>query len=142
MIGVKCSINSQPIICSKSCELCSVKLDPPHGSPMIIIGVYHPPNRNTSHAMELCHEITNIVNRNPNSFICCTRDFNVPDINWDNESIESHNYPVSISQAVLQVSADCDFTQLADFPTRERNILDLFSQTDHSLLIYVLGPQG
>ena len=62
--------------------------------------------------MELCHEITNIVNRNPNSFICCTGDFNVPDINWDNESIESHNYLVSISQAVLQMSADYGFTQL------------------------------
>ena len=142
MIGVKHSINSQPIICSKSCKLCSIKLDPPHGSPMIIIGVYRPPSRNTSYTVELCHEITNIVNRNPNSFICCTGDFNVPDINWDNESIESHNYPVSISQAVLQMSADCGFTQLVDFPTRERNILDLFFTNRPLLIDQCLGTSG
>jgi len=92
--------------------------------------------------VELCHEITNIVNRNPNSFTCCTGDFNVPDINWDNESIESHNYPVSITQAVLQMSADCGFTQLVDFPIRERNIIDLLFTNGPLLINQCLGAQG
>ena len=44
MIGIKNSINSQ-LLSSSTCssiELCSVKLNPLHGSPLIIIGVYHP----------------------------------------------------------------------------------------------------
>ena len=80
MIGVKNSINSQILSSSDNCELCSVKLVPPHGRPLIIIGVYRPPNRDTLYAEELCREI---VNSNSNSFICCTGDFNVPDINWE-----------------------------------------------------------
>ena len=98
MSGVKNSINSQILSCSNNCELCSIKLVPPHGPPLIIIGVYCPPNRDTLYAEELCREITDIVNSHSNSFICCTGDFNVPDINWENESVEHYSYPISINQ--------------------------------------------
>jgi len=66
MIGVKNSINSQILSSSNNCELCSVKLVPSHGPPLIIIGVYHPPNRDTLYAKELCCEITDIINSNSN----------------------------------------------------------------------------
>ena len=142
MIGVKQSISSQLLNYNVSCELCSVKLELLHGSPLIIIGVYRPPNRDSIYTQKLCDEIMNIVNSNSNSFICCTGDFNTPDINWDNESVDSHNYPISISQAILQMSADCGFAQLVNFPSREKNILDLAFTNRPSLVNECYGASG
>jgi len=52
-------------------------------------------------------------------------DYNVPGINWDTESVDNHNYPISISQALFQMSVDYGCTQLVNFPTKNDNILDL-----------------
>ena len=41
----------------------------------------------TLYAQNLCNAINDISVRNPNSFICCAEDFNLPDIDWDIESV-------------------------------------------------------
>jgi len=65
---------------------------------------------------ELCHEITDIVNSNSNSFICRTGDFNVPDINWENESVERYSYISYFHQS--SDSPDVSgFSQSVNFPT-------------------------
>ena len=51
---------------------------------------------------------------------------------WENESIGGHSYPLAINELVLDMSAQCGFTQMVNFPTRERNILDLFFTTHPS----------
>ena len=53
-------------------------------------------------------------------------DFNLPDIDWDIESVSQHRYSLGINQSLLQMSADCYFTQLVHSPTRDKTILDLF----------------
>jgi len=125
-IAVKSSINSQLIQCSSSCEMCAVKVHLTTNQPLIIIGAYRPPNRDTLYAQNLCDTIVDISARNPNSFICCTGDFNLPDIDWDTDSVSRYRYPLAMNQSVLQMSADCYFTQLVNSPTRDKNILDLF----------------
>ena len=133
-ISVKGQINSQLIQCSASCEICAVKLHLTESQPLIIIGAYRPPNRDTLYAQNLCNAINDISVRNPNSFICCTGDFNLPDIDWDIESVSRHRYPLGINQSLLQMSADCYFTQLVHSPTRDKTILDLFF-TNRPMLI-------
>ena len=76
--------------CSASCEICAVKLYLTESQPLIIIGAYRPPNRDALYAQNLCNAINDISVRNPNSFICCTGDFNLPDIDWDIESVSRH----------------------------------------------------
>ena len=133
-ISVKSQINSQLIQCSASCEICAVKLHLTESQPLIIIGAYRPPNRDTLYAQNLYNAISDISVRNPNSFICCTGDFNLPDIDWDIESVSRHRYPLGINQSLLQMSADCYFTQLVRSPTRDKTILDLFF-TNRPMLI-------
>ena len=126
LISVKDKIDSQIIECSISCELCAVKLHLTENQSLIIIGIYRPPNRDILYAQNLFDSIINISARNPNSFICCAGDFNLPDIDWDTESVSRYRYPLAINQSLLKMSADCFFTQLVNSPTRNRNILDLF----------------
>ena len=125
-ISVKSNFSSQLIQYGESCELCAVKLRLTGCASMIIIGAYRPPNRDITYMQYLCDTITDISIRCPHSFICCAGDFNVPDISWATESVSSYRYPLLINQALLKMSADCYFTQLVDFTTRDGNTLDLF----------------
>ena len=86
---------------------------------------YRPPDRDILHYQELCDCISNIVAKNPSAFILCAGDLNLPDIDWTSESIAGYRYPLSINKLTLSMTADCCFTQLINFPTRESNILDV-----------------
>ena len=133
-IAVKSNISSQLIKYGESCEMCAVKLCLTEYDSLIIIGAYRPPNRDISYIQHLCDTITDISIRNPHSLICCAGDFNVPDINWDTESVLSYRYPLAINQVLLKMSADCYFAQLVNFATRDENTLDLFF-TNRPMLI-------
>ena len=52
--------------------------------------------------------------------ICCNGDFNLPDIDWDSDSIHSHRCPLEINDLMLNMPAECGFTQVVNFLTRER----------------------
>jgi len=125
-IAVNNDINCQPLQLCDSCELYAVKLFLPNNHSLIIIGAYRPPNRDIVYAENLCNTIYNIVLKHPNSIICCLGDFNLPDIDWNTDSICSHRYPLAINQLMLKTFADCSFNQMVDSPTRDQNILDIF----------------
>ena len=125
-IAVKSPLNSQRIQCSASSEMCAVKLHLTANQPLIIIGTYKPPNRDTLYVQNLGNAITDIAVKNPNCFICCSGDFKLPDIDWDTDSVSQYRYPQVMNEFLLQMSADCYFTQLVNSPTRGNNILDLF----------------
>jgi len=90
--------------------------------------IYRPPNRDIPYAEDLCSTICHIVSKHPNSFICCLGDFNLPDVDWNTESIFSYKYiyPLPINQLMLKTFvADCCFNQLVDYPTCDQSILDI-----------------
>jgi len=74
--------------------MCALKLHLTDGQALVIIGAYRPPNRDTLNAQNLFDTITDISARNPNSFICYAGDFNLPDIDWDTESVSSYRYRI------------------------------------------------
>ena len=59
-------------------------------------------------------------------------DFNLPDICWSEQSIQTNQYPTHTNQAYLDTIADNGLEQLVDFPTRKENTLDLFFTTHPS----------
>ena len=69
-------------------------------------------------------------------------DLNLPDINWTSESVSGYRYTLAINQCTLNMSAECGFTQLVEFPTHDENILDIFLQTDLHLSGIVLVLQA
>ena len=96
--------------------MCTVLLHLSNDSKLLLICAYRPPNVDTSYQTDLCNYITTDAN------ICCTGDLNLPDVNWESESIHGHRYPLAINELVLNMSAECGFTQIVNFPTREKNI--------------------
>ena len=56
-------------------------------------------------------------------------DFNLPDINWLDQSITGNQYPKKANQTLLDIIADNGLEQIVDFPTRKDNTLDLMLTT-------------
>ena len=101
---------------------------------MLLFCVYRPPNTDTDYLTNLCDYIITIASNYPDAVICCTGDLNLPDIIWESESIGGHRYPFAINELVLNMSAQCGFTQMVNFPSCARNIPDLFFTTHPSYI--------
>ena len=53
-------------------------------------------------------------------------DLNLPDIDWRQERVTGHQYPIAINEAFIEKTRDIGLTQTNHTPTRGDNILDLF----------------
>ena len=126
LVGMRSNIISQQICTSYLCEINIVKVHLSSGQSLIIIGAYRPPNRDILYHQTLCDTISKVTENHQNSTICCAGDLNLPDIDWTSESVSGYRYPLAINRCTLNMSAECGFTQLVDFPTRNENTLDLF----------------
>ena len=51
-----------------------------------------------------------------------------------NGLVVSYRYPLEINDLAMNMSAECGFSQLVNFPTRGQNILNLFFTTHPSLV--------
>ena len=58
----------------------------------------------------------------------------MPNIDWNNNCLCGHNYPSCLCELILDTFGDIGLTQLVDFPTRGRNILDIFATNRPSLV--------
>ena len=126
LIGVKSNITSDLVDIS---EVCTVLLHLTKSTNLLSFCVDRFPNTDVTYQASLCNYIITMTKKYPNANICCTGDFNLPDIDWDSESIHSHRYPFAVNDLMLNMSVECGFTQVVNFPTREKNILDLFFTT-------------
>ena len=59
-------------------------------------------------------------------------DFSLPDIDWNNITIKSYQYPRSMSLEFLKLHVLCDLEQMLSTPYRSNNIIDLFFTTHPS----------
>ena len=106
-------------------EICIVSVCLSDNKQITVICAYRSPSTDIVYFNNLCNLITETARKYPNAFIYCAGDFNLPDIDWSNESINSHRYPLLINQRALGMMHDCSFAQIVNFPTRNDNILDL-----------------
>ena len=66
-------------------------------------------------------------------------DFNLPDINWTDESLVSNRYPIDINKSLLDLLESLNLTQVVHFPTRANNTLDILL-TNRPTLVHKLVP--
>jgi hypothetical protein len=52
-------------------------------------------------------------------------DFNLPDINWEEQTIINRQYPIKTNQTFLEIVADNGLEQIVDFPTVSFNYKDV-----------------
>ena len=126
LLGITSDVLCDVIDAPSHLEVCSVLLKLSRNTDVIIICAYRPPRADTTYQTNLCKYIIDIVDKYPEKIVCCFGDFNLPDIDWENGSVISHRYPLDINELALNMSTECGFSQLVNFPTRGSNILDLF----------------
>ena len=68
-------------------ELCATKVNMERSHPLIICSVYRAPNRDITYQEKLCTCLRSISEANPSAHIWVAGDFNLPDINWNCDSI-------------------------------------------------------
>ena len=82
----------------------------------------------------MCTEISEIKSKFKNSIFWLCGDFNLPDIDWDSNTITGHQYSLAVNQLFLDLFSDLGLTQTVKEPTREDNILDLFLTNNNNLI--------
>ena len=139
LIAVKLNIQFDKLDSPSLIEACTISLELDKNKQLILICFYRPPQANITYQRNLCDFIVDKVKHYPNAIFCCTGDFNLPDINWGSESIVSCQYYHEINEMPLDMSAECAFTQVVVFPTRQTNILDLFF-TNRPSIVQTCNP--
>ena len=74
---------------------------------------------------QLTSEIKQTCKKYKNNPIWIGGEFNLPDIDWSNNSFVSYQYAKSLNENFLEAFETCALKQLVDFPTRLENTLDL-----------------
>ena len=115
-------------------ELCATKVNMERSHPLIICSVYRAPNRDITYQEKLCTCLRSISEANPSAHIWVAGDFNLPDINWNCDSIQGNRNPVKVNEMLLNTVQDLDLDQIVKFPTRKQNTLDLFLTNRPSLV--------
>ena len=110
---------------TNSSELVSCKIDLEEGN-LIVIAVYRPPNNNLANAETLCETIERVVLDYPDSVIWIAGDLNLPNVCWNNWTVNDINYPFALCNLFIDLFVTHGFCHLVDSPTRNNNILDIF----------------
>ena len=126
LIAVKKDLCCEEISSSKETEAIFCKINIKNSRPLVIGSVYRAPDLDLELCRKLSAEIYNTFNKSQGSIFWLGGDFNLPDINWKNQDIQSNRYPHQINELFLEMSQDLGLQQLVDFPTRGTSILDLF----------------
>ena len=70
-------------------------------------------------------EITKLNTKYKNNPIWFGGDMNLPDINWETNSVIKHQYLKDINDCFLDTFLSCNLEQIVNFPTRGNNTLEI-----------------
>ena len=92
---------------------------------MYVSSYYRPPNDTIESFQEFERSLQNLppdYRKNP---LIIGGDFNLPEVNWENECVSKGAQKVTLCSELLRIMANESLTQLQEEATRGRNILDL-----------------
>jgi len=69
---------------------------------------------------------SDLIKQNPNVPIWISGDLNLPNINWETNTISGYNYPTILCDIILDFAENYGFFQTVNTPTRSNHILDVF----------------
>jgi hypothetical protein len=115
------------------CELAWAEVQT-NAKSVIIGSFYRPPNSNPEALQELRTSIEKIKQKSKTKPIILAGDFNLPHIDWDNNTVKPRANLIYQHQELLDIKDEFNLEQLQLNPSRENNNLDLFF-TDHPSLI-------
>ena len=93
---------------------------------LIICVMYRPPSSSTTYMDNLCNVVEDIHTQHRNAVLWLGGDLNLPDINWETHAIEGNQNPNATNARFMDMVQNCGLQQIVNFPTRQKNCLDLF----------------
>ena len=106
ILAVKKSLASKPLNVSIRSESTYCQI-PQAGKPPTIIGcVYRPPENDLETSGLICKEIREIKSKFKKSVLWVGGDFNLPDINWEFNSVKSSRYLKELNETLLDTFND------------------------------------
>ncbi|XP_053381379.1 uncharacterized protein LOC128549116 [Mercenaria mercenaria] len=88
---------------------------------------YRPPNTTSDeHAKQVTEDLAKLRMEHQKCNFWIGGDFNLPDIDWPSQTVNSYQYPASMSNLFLNIPTQCGVVQVVESPTRGSKILDLF----------------
>ena len=107
------------------CEIIACTLR--YGSQKVILcSIYRPPSSDATYLQELIKILEEVVINNPTIPIWIAGDINLPNIDWNKNTVVNNCYPLVLCNSILDFIADHGFSQTVQTPTRNQNILDIF----------------
>ena len=134
MIAVKKNLDCEQISITKESETIFCKIKTKGRKPLIVGSIYRPPDYSFEDSLHIIKEIYNVHNKNKGAIFWFGGDFNLPDIDWENQDIIGNQYLRSINLLFLEMAQDLGFSQIINVPTRGTSLLDLlFTNYPHFL---------
>ncbi|VDI37763.1 Hypothetical predicted protein [Mytilus galloprovincialis] len=136
-IAAKSDLITTEINIKTDCEIVWATLTVQGSFPIYIGSYYRRPSSKTDMIEELEKSIEQITSKVKNNMphIILGGDFNLPDINWDNTTVNTNpQYGQEINSKLVEIVTENDFIQMVKEPTRGKNILDLILTNNPGLI--------
>ena len=125
-INAKSGCSSGQIDADHQSEIVAVHVTGANNTSLVIGSFHRQPKRDPNHSRLLCDDIASIVRDNQKATIWIAGDANLPDIDWNTDTITGNRYPKEINENFLQMKNNTGLEQVITFPTRDDNILETF----------------
>ena len=126
LIAVKNDLELTNIQKGKEVELIAGIVNISKTKKMLLCSYYRPPDKTSEEYLNMVkEEFTDLRKKFKNAVFIIGGDFNLPDINWNKNTVTNKSYPYRVSQTFLDIAQELGLEQMVDFPTRQDNTLDL-----------------
>ncbi len=133
LIGIRSNLNNYQLDIQCESEFIAAKIINGNQS-IIVAALYRPPSSTPAFMDDLNTTIFNLCRNNQDAAVWIAGDINLPDIDWQTNTIVSHQYKHVINESFLQMLDSTGLQQVIDFPTRGDNILDVVLTNRPSLI--------
>ena len=94
-------MTSREISITTQSEIVAYHITLAESQSLIVCFIYRPPNNDISYLQCLCSDLEKLLNEYPDVPIWIAGDLNLPNINWDNNSVEGNSYHLSLYNIFL-----------------------------------------
>ena len=128
LLAIKTDLNSQQVAPQNKSELVMATLKIGRKVSALVGCCYRGPSTDESYANTITDTIRVVHQKQPKDTVCILGgDYNLPDVNWEDQSISGHQNTLAINNTFLNTFQDLGLEQIVEFPTRHNpdNTLDL-----------------
>jgi hypothetical protein len=116
LIAVNNTLISQDLEIKSDCEIVGTRIKYSKNTSLIVISVYRPPNNDETYAHAFANTIIDICNKYTKDTIWVGGDMNLPDIDWEENTITGNQYKKEINELLKSTIDDAGLVKGSKFP--------------------------